>query len=544
MHSIKAVKDYRNEKEMKLLDDWIERLHSNVMTGSSSSSSSTSSMATDDVITDDNGMISQDTFVAETDDDDNDDDDDDTDAVGANNEIGANTSAAIDLTGTYTTIIREYAKLKNGGPDAIQKASKMFQRMHELHDHVNIVQQQQQQQQMSSSRTTITASEVPTNTVTIDIKVNAYNLMLGLYHDSKEEANVPIALALLETMIDSWNKRQKYETTTTNDDGNDGGAYESSVPTPTDQSFAHCIGSLARMTDMEAAKVESTRLLTILETMFDAMDNTNDYNEDASSSIPSFTPSTRAYNACLDLYGRFAVKMPPSIILPMCFDIVKRMEKLSSSSSSRYSGVRPDVTTWSAILKVCAMDVDGGNAIGKAEKLETATKIFGDLTSSSSGSSVEDESGKGSMRKRGMEDGGAEVNDKIYFYMMKCVASYVANAEEKEAKMVELFTDACKKGLVNGNVLNIFKNNVSKELFNKKAGNGRLADNWVANVTSVKVQYTDGSMKGAGKNARRKGKSTSNWAKKQKIRYGLIQERKSVKDKRRKAKLQRSASSL
>jgi len=33
-----------------------------------------------------------------------------------------------------------------------------------------------------------------------------------------------------------------------------------------------------------------------------------------------------------------------------------------------------------------------------------------------------------------------EPNDRVYFYMMKYVASCVADVEEKEAKLVELFT--------------------------------------------------------------------------------------------------------
>ena len=60
-------------------------------------------------------------------------------------------------------------------------------------------------------------------------------------------------------------------------------------------------------------------------------------------------------------------------------------------------------------------------------------------------------------------------------------------------------------------------------------GNGRLADNWIVNVTSSKALYTDGSMGGPGKNARRKGKSTSNWKKKQKLHYDIVQKRKRTK---------------
>ena len=63
-------------------------------------------------------------------------------------------------------------------------------------------------------------------------------------------------------------------------------------------------------------------------------------------------------------------------------------------------------------------------------------------------------------------------------------------------------------------------------------GRGRLADKWIQNVTSPlaqKVRYTDGSKGGKGKHAQRKGKSTSGWAKKQKLREATIVARRKEK---------------
>jgi len=90
--------------------------------------------------------------------------------------------------------------------------------------------------------------------------------------------------------------------------------------------------------------------------------------------------------------------------------------------------------------------------------------------------------------------------------------------------------------LLSANVLRIFKLNVPSNIFAERVGHGRLADKWVANVTSEKALYTDGSWGGEGKNARRKGKSTSDWLKKQKVREEEIQRSKVAKLERKIAK--------
>ena len=100
-------------------------------------------------------------------------------------------------------------------------------------------------------------------------------------------------------------------------------------------------------------------------------------------------------------------------------------------------------------------------------------------------------------------------------------------------KIKKLFAGACSKGLCSADVLKVFRNSVSEEDFVATVGSGRLADNWVANVRSGKALYTDGTTGGKGKNARRKGKSTSDWAKKQRRREEELQHRKMAKEERR-----------
>jgi len=68
--------------------------------------------------------------------------------------------------------------------------------------------------------------------------------------------------------------------------------------------------------------------------------------------------------------------------------------------------------------------------------------------------------------------------------------------------------------MVSVNVLKAFEKSVTREVFIKVAGNGRLPEKWTSNVTSVKPTYTDGTTGGPGKNARRKGKGSSKWTNK------------------------------
>ena len=87
--------------------------------------------------------------------------------------------------------------------------------------------------------------------------------------------------------------------------------------------------------------------------------------------------------------------------------------------------------------------------------------------------------------------------------------------------------------MCSADVLQILKNSVSEQEFVKVVGSGRLVDSWIENVTSRLALYTDGTNGGQGKNAQRKGKSTSNWAKKQQERDDMIAARKKRKSEKR-----------
>ena len=137
------------------------------------------------------------------------------------------------------------------------------------------------------------------------------------------------------------------------------------------------------------------------------------------------------------------------------------------------------------------------------------------------------------------------MTDKCYFHMMRCVVGLCLDQEEKQEKIKKFFAGACSKGLCSADVLKVFRNSVSEEDFVATVGSGRLADNWVANVRSGKALYTDGTTGGKGKNARRKGKSTSDWAKKQRRREEERQHRKMAKEERRqKRRTQRQVSAV
>eukprot|EP01083_Nonionella_stella_P282016 959808_1 len=140
-----------------------------------------------------------------------------------------------------------------------------------------------------------------------------------------------------------------------------------------------------------------------------------------------------------------------------------------------------------------------------------------------------------------------KINDKCFFYMMKCITNNTndsdsdsksdsdsANTTKEQIKGV--FQQACKGGFVSADVLQMLRLTMSEEEFEDIVGDGRLADDWVVNVTSGVALYTDGSTGGEGKNARRKGKSTTDWAKKQRVKSERIRAGKEAKAERKRLK--------
>uniref|UniRef100_A0A7S4SN70 Uncharacterized protein n=1 Tax=Ditylum brightwellii TaxID=49249 RepID=A0A7S4SN70_9STRA len=215
-------------------------------------------------------------------------------------------------------------------------------------------------------------------------------------------------------------------------------------------------------------------------------------------------PSPTVHNALIELCNKSTVDR--SALLDMSLEIMKKIEEFSVT----FPTAGPNEETWAQVLKTCSYTRGDEAMLEKA--LTTANDIFAKL-----------------------EDNQTQLKmtDKCYFHMMKCVVNLTPDEDESHKRLVQLFSDAGEKGFVSANVLRVFKNNVSDEEFEKTVGEGRLADKWVANVTSGKALYTDGTMGGAGKHAFRKGKSTSGWAKKQRRRVEEIVQRKEAKSKRK-----------
>jgi len=416
MHSIKSISNYTCLEETALVDDWFTRLHRNVMDKSNKTESNK------------HHAVSE-----------------------------SEAKEAMDLTGTYTSVIRGYSKLRQDS-GAAEKAFHALQRMQAL-------------------------SALDSEVATIDLKANLFNVVLGIAESSNDSKIRSKQLELLNSMIEGSR-------------GSNGA--DCSTPMPTDQSFASCIKALSAITDPAATMNETEELMASFESLM------------KDGSIP---PSPKPYNAAIELYlnmfGRD--EDAPGSLLSICDDICKRMQNFTPS-------VHTDSFTSLALLKVCAYD--DGIMDNQVQRMERAAQIFKD--SSTSG-----------------DNEGSELNDKFYFYMMKCVANNVASAEDRKDQIKELFSKACSGGFVSANVLKMLRTQTSTEEYIAIVGSGRLADNWIENVTSGVAVYTDGTTGGEGKNARRKGKSTSNWAKKQREREETMLSRKQAKFEKKRLKTKR-----
>jgi hypothetical protein len=222
----------------------------------------------------------------------------------------------------------------------------------------------------------------------------------------------------------------------------------------------------------------------------------------------------------------------------MCSTVVRRLVKMSSMSSmsmgnggngndNSEGSMQADVHTWALMLRACAAD-DGDN-INRIERMEVAESIYNELI-------MDDDYDDNDNVKN-------KINDKCFFYMMKCITNNTndsdsdsdsANTTKEQIKGV--FQQACKGGFVSADVLQMLRLTMSEEEFEDIVGDGRLADDWVVNVTSGVALYTDGSTGGEGKNARRKGKSTTDWAKKQRVKSERIRAGKEAKAERKRLK--------
>ena len=409
-HSIKALKNLQKKEEYNLGKEWLGRLHKFVTTAEN-----------------DEYFGEVNSGKGETEDSDQSAD-----------------FTTIDVTPAYTTMIRLMARLR-GKIGVAEDARTVLDRMHEIKAYDSGV---------NSLRKRI---------ATVDIRSNAYNLILGLYKDSKNAEDTTKAIELLERMVDAGRK-------TLEDRGG--------VPLPTEVSFEYTIMAIANLTDSENALDEAERLIKLMEEQ--------EYIES----------SVAAYNAYIIVTHRQLFGKPQ--LYDTALDILDKMNRMGTKNPI----MLPSSDTLALVMKSCALSEHSDHK----RVLNTATTLF--------------------LQMKEKET----LSDRAFFNMMKCVDMYSnKDSEAKKEHIQELFSEACQRGLCSANVLACFRSCVSDEDYRLTVGHGRLADHWIANITSPRALYTDGSKGGAGKNARRKGKSTSDWVKKTKAKDVERETRKSDK---------------
>ena len=337
--------------------------------------------------------------------------------------------------------------------------------------------------------------DASTNLAKVRIESITYNLILSSYVSDRTNKSAVDALELFKKMLHyseqvsiSSNVKRK-------------------MPTLTELSFDLCIRGMSSHSDKNWVFENSQYVVQQYENMF------------ANSSVSkNERPSNAVHNSLIKLYTKTFASSPD--LLPRVLDVMKRMKELSKS----FSEIDPDSVTYSYIILACSLAPSDDASAKSAMKLANTT--FTDLLDKNTGSCLKDIS---------------------ILHMMQCVLNQMQDADTNEEgktkkEVIEnLFALSCERGLVSYDVLQLFKSCVSKERFIEICGDGRLADNWVANVTSKKAFYTDGSLGGAGKNARRKGKSTSDWVKKNRIKIEMKQARHRMKqEKKMKRKQQKS----
>ena len=399
-HSIKSLRNFQVEDERNKGEEWLRKLHRFVTSGENA------------------GYLQEEANESDT----------------------AHASTAepnkIDVTAAYTTNIRLLARLR-GVKGAATDARKVLERMHGVYDVI-----EKEEGSIAS----------------IDIRENAYNLLLGLYRDSKSVEDVRRAIELIERMVDAGTKPAKDR---------------KGVPLPTDQSFEYAILALANISDAEAAIQEADKLIQMMEEQEHLERSIVVYNAYLKLCAKQMFGKAELYEKALETLGR-----------------LKEMSKQHTAAS-------PSSETLSLVIKSCSL----AERTDHESVLATASNLFDQL-----------------VAKEADEKSAEALTDGCYYHMMRCVNTHVIDEVERKDKIEDLFSEACQRGLCSNSILTLFRNAVSEEDYILTVGKGRLADSWLANVTGPKALYTDGSKGGAGKNARRHGKSTSDWAKNQKLK--------------------------
>ena len=453
MASLKGLRNYRKKEEMELGEHWLSRLFDFVTDpanreyceSTAQKSQPVRSASADDASQTNSEGFNQAVEIEEF------------SSAESKREIFVNCSPS------FTKHIRELAKLRGGDTTTGAMARNTLDRMHE-----------------------IAMDENNAGIASMEIGENAYNLVIGLYRDSRDEGHATEAVYLLDKMISSWKAKS-------NDLLAAADREDKNAPFPSAQTFKYCIESLAYAKDDITLLTESERLLDEYELMCDKGD---------------IEPATKPYNATLESLVK-RMRHDPKL-LSRVTEVVTRMNEMAE----RFPSIEPDVFSASMVLQACSYVT--GDENDKSSAFKTAEGTFEELEQS---------------ELTGDEE--HKMTDKCYFQMMRCVTNLCLDQGDKQERIKKIFTGACSKGLCSADVLKIFRNSVSEEDFVATVGSGRLADNWVANVRSGKALYTDGTTGGKGKNARRKGKSTSDWAKKQRRKEEERQHRKMAKEERK-----------
>ena len=373
----------------------------------------------------------------------------------------------IDVTSAYTTMIRLISRLR-GAKGVAADACNVLNQMHQVHFvSVNGIEPDTSYSDDSNHADTVCP---PRRIASIDIRPNVYNLLLSMYRDSKSADDAAKAVNLLQRMVDAGRKAPE-----------DRGG----VPLPTELSFEVTIMSLAHMENADRAFNEAERLIGLMQEQ------------------KHLESSVAAYNAFIvvcnkQLFGK-------TQLYDKALDILEKMNRLGKSNP----GVLPNPETLALVMKACALSEHTDHQ----RVLDTASKLFSQLKD-----------------QEPSDKSNVALTDRAYYYMMNCVETHMIDEfDTKKERIQELFSEACQRGLCSANVLAQLRKSVPEKDYNLTVGHGRLADHWIANITGPRALYTDGSKGGAGKNARRKGKSTSDWAKKAKAKESLRAARKNDK---------------
>jgi len=482
-HSIKAVKTLQQKQEWDRGQEWLDRMHQFITNSDNGDYFTSQSARGKQQQQQQQQQQSNDTVREKK----------------VSTAVESESQTTIDVTAAYTTMIRNLATLR-GKKGVASKARGILDRMHVVQDTFVNGLEVNEELTLSSTKVYTKINDIPylitaednvmdasidksKRIAFIQIGVKAHNLVIGLYKDSKNGDDTTKALELLQRMIDAESKAPE-----------DRGG----VPLPNKETFELAILSLVNMDDEDKAYLEAERLIQLLQ-------DSESLNLTASAYNAFITVCNRQFYGKSELYDK-AIS-----ILDKMNDLIKTNPEVS-----------PTPETLALVMKACALSEHNDHE----KVLKTASDIFSQL------------------KEQEMDDKSAvALSDRAYYYMMKCVDMYMFEEEglaldddtnavstTKQDMIEELFSEACQRGLCSADVLLFFKKHVSEEDFVLTVGKGRLADNWIANIKGPRALYTDGSKGGPGKHARRKGKSTSNYVKKQKEKDAKYESRKKDKE--------------